>query len=372
MSSDQARLLQSILNFDIDGTDCTLLFAARLARENGWSKAYAERVIIEYKRYVFLAVTGSKPVCPSEDVDAAWHLHLTYTRSYWTRFCGEVLGRALHHNPTRGGPSEGEKHLAMYAETLIAYRLAFDAEPPADIWPSAPDRFGDDLKHRSVNTVRNWVIPKRPVKSAARLALVVAAVAVFLPGCAGGLNPFALRGVDFLYFLIPMMLGAAILGRAIRSSLAGSEVRETDDERELTWDQAAYLGGGSARLTSAAIARLVGEGCIEVEGKQLVRRNHGVTNERTGVERAVLNALPISNDSNAIRPVIEAVEAAYVDDAKRLETEGLLLSRERQTAVGCRAAAPLLVVLLIFGLPRLWLFPGGVGRQPSSSSASFS
>ena len=61
---------------------------ARLARENGWSRPYAERVVAEYKRYVFLAMTSDEPVCPSEDVDAAWPLHLTYTRSSWMRFCG--------------------------------------------------------------------------------------------------------------------------------------------------------------------------------------------------------------------------------------------------------------------------------------------
>ena len=44
----------------------------------------------------------------SEQVDAAWHLHLTYTRSYWDRFCKETLGQPLHHDPTRGGPAEAD------------------------------------------------------------------------------------------------------------------------------------------------------------------------------------------------------------------------------------------------------------------------
>ena len=171
MTSDHAQLLHRILNFDIDGADGNALpFAARLARENGWSRAYADRVIAEYKRFVFLAMTSGKPVCPSEDVDAAWHLHLTYTRSYWQRFCGDVLGRPLHHEPTRGGPAEAQKHRAMYAGTLAAYEAAFGHEAPADVWTPARERFGDDLRHRVVNTARNWVIPKAPVKRAAQLA----------------------------------------------------------------------------------------------------------------------------------------------------------------------------------------------------------
>ena len=84
-------------------------------------------------------MTVGRHVCPSEDVDQAWHLHLTYTRSYWKRFCGDVLGRPLHHDPTRGGPAEARKHLAMYDRTLAAYREAFGHEPPPDIWsPAAP------------------------------------------------------------------------------------------------------------------------------------------------------------------------------------------------------------------------------------------
>src|SRR5438067_11295839 len=111
MTAERAGLLARILAFDIDGGEVALPFAARLARENGWPRPYAERVVEEYKRFVFLAVTSGIIVCPAEDVDAAWHLHLTYTRSYWKRFCGEVLGRPLHHDPTKGGPDEGAKHL---------------------------------------------------------------------------------------------------------------------------------------------------------------------------------------------------------------------------------------------------------------------
>src|SRR5262245_53329073 len=217
MTEDRAQLLSQIESFDIDGGTVGLPFAARLARENGWSRAYADRVIAEYKRFVFLAMISESPVCPSEDVDAAWHLHLTYTRSYWKRFCGDVLGRPLHHEPTKGGPAEHEKHLDMYARTKARYREAFGHAPPTVIWPAADSRFGDDLRHRVVNTARNWVIPKAPVKQAAKLAVLFAVLAVCVPGCNGGVNPFALEGAEFLYFLIPVMIAAVCLGRIIAS-----------------------------------------------------------------------------------------------------------------------------------------------------------
>ena len=91
MSPEHAELLDRILAFNIDGSEPVALpFAARLARENGWSRAHADRVICEYKKYMFLAASSSVPVCPSEDVDAAWRMHLTYTRSYsvWDRCTG--------------------------------------------------------------------------------------------------------------------------------------------------------------------------------------------------------------------------------------------------------------------------------------------
>ena len=137
-----STLRNRIEAFDMDGGGHPALsFAARLARENGWTPAYAARVIREYKRFVVLAMTHGRPVCPSEDVDEAWHLHLTYTRSYWQRFCRDTLGSELHHEPTQGGPAEHTKHVAMYEETLAAYEAAFGEPAPADIWPLAEVRF---------------------------------------------------------------------------------------------------------------------------------------------------------------------------------------------------------------------------------------
>ena len=119
-------------------------FAARLARENGWSAAHAARVIEEYKRFCFLAATAGHAVTPSHAVDQAWHLHLTYSRDYWERFCPAVLGRALHHDPTHGGPVERHRHFRQYAETLKSYERAFGQGAPEDFWPRSDKRMIDD------------------------------------------------------------------------------------------------------------------------------------------------------------------------------------------------------------------------------------
>ena len=102
MDTASHSLWQRIDRFQIDRPDATLTFTARLARDNGWSRDYARRVVDEYKRFMFLTTVADHVVTPSEAVDQAWHLHLTYTRSYWGEFCGEVLGRKVHHDPTTG------------------------------------------------------------------------------------------------------------------------------------------------------------------------------------------------------------------------------------------------------------------------------
>ncbi|MDB5707705.1 MAG: hypothetical protein JWN66_4821 [Sphingomonas bacterium] len=154
--------------------DAALPFSARLARENGWNEAFAARVIEEYKRFCFLAVTGNGEMTPSDAVDQAWHLHLTYSRDYWERFCPEILGRSLHHGPTAGGGDERHRYFEQYAETLKAYEIAFGEVPPADVWPGAVRRLIEDPKARRVHPRDAVIIPR----TMARLLLLLAGAAV--------------------------------------------------------------------------------------------------------------------------------------------------------------------------------------------------
>ncbi|MDB6065553.1 MAG: hypothetical protein JWR26_1761 [Pedosphaera sp.] len=102
MNTKHAALLERLESFQLDSPEAALPFSARLARENNWFPAHAARVIKEYKRFAFLAIVAGHPVSPSEDVDQAWHLHLTFSENYWKVFCPQILGSPLHHHPTRG------------------------------------------------------------------------------------------------------------------------------------------------------------------------------------------------------------------------------------------------------------------------------
>lgn len=160
MSQGNATLRDRIEAFELDEAGASLPFTSRLAREQGWTHAEAAQVVREYKRFIVLAMEAGHPVTPSEAVDQAWHLHLVYTRSYWQRLCGEVLGRELHHEPTSGGSKEGEKFHDWYSRTLESYERIFGEAAPAEIWPPAVERFHDAGKGRWVDAARHWIIPK--------------------------------------------------------------------------------------------------------------------------------------------------------------------------------------------------------------------
>lgn len=135
MLDTKQALVEKILRFDIGDDSSARPFAKRLAKEQSWSARYTARVITEYKRFLALAATSDYMMTPSKAVDAAWHLHLTYTHSYWGQLCDDILGRPLHHHPSDGSPGEDKKFSWMYTRTLIAYEGLFGEPPPQDIWP---------------------------------------------------------------------------------------------------------------------------------------------------------------------------------------------------------------------------------------------
>lgn len=122
-----------------DEPDATIQFSDKLQKEEKWTLPFTNRAIAEYKKFLYLCVILPQGASPSEQVDKVWHLHLTYTVSYWQKLCGEVLKKQLHHYPSKGGPSENTRHQHWYKETLIAYVQEFEELPPVDFWPIPKD-----------------------------------------------------------------------------------------------------------------------------------------------------------------------------------------------------------------------------------------
>jgi uncharacterized protein (TIGR04222 family) len=351
MKPEHQSLWERIDSFDIDGDPAPALrFADRLAKENSWSRPFADRAVREYKRFVFLTMTASRPMCPSEQVDQVWHLHLTYTRSYWDRFCRDILKSPLHHEPTRGGPAEGRKHWAMYADTLQEYREAFDEEPPPDLWPPPDQRFGDDLAVTRVNRREYWLVRKPGASWSTAALLAVAAAAVFAIGCA---NPFELKGVEFLPILFAAWGVAFVIGLFVRRASRGPNLNPEDGIPELNPYDLAYLYGGRPRVLATALVRLKEQGHVDVaEDGHVIIRDVPIGGDH--VEREVFDVLAKqSGNQLELKPLQQVVKDLEESRFAPLREQGLLPT---QSARVVGVAIPLMLCLgaiFLFGIVRL-------------------
>ncbi len=126
------QLWQRICEFSFADISPNRPFEERLKDEMGWDSEMAASAINEYRRFLYLAVTSPHSVVPCDIVDAVWHLHLQYTKSYWADLCRHVLRKDLHHEPYR---NSGEELFLeeSYSSTMLSYRAMF-GEPPAVVW----------------------------------------------------------------------------------------------------------------------------------------------------------------------------------------------------------------------------------------------
>lgn len=209
---------EKLADFRVGSGSEELTFVDRLARDNTWSRPFAQRVFQEYLKFIYLAAVAGETVTPSDEVDQAWHLHLCYSRSYWNDLCRDTLGRELHHGPTRGGDAQQRGFFERYRRTLELYREHFGTNAPADVWPSPEQRF--DRRHRFVRFNRRdvWTLPKRPVKRVVPLL----AGALVLTGC-GKLLDDAIKGDQLSVVVIAavVVLIVVIVAFLIWSLLGG-------------------------------------------------------------------------------------------------------------------------------------------------------
>ncbi|MEP2717163.1 hypothetical protein [Pseudophaeobacter sp.] len=134
-------LWDRISEYDLPTLEGGMTFVDLLRRDTKFTRSLAEDVIDEYRRFAYLTQVADQPLVPSPRVDKAWHLHLTLTRDYWERFCGETLGSKLHHTPGQGAFHEHPD----YAATLALYRKEFGFSPPYDHWPTSARKAPDTI-----------------------------------------------------------------------------------------------------------------------------------------------------------------------------------------------------------------------------------
>jgi uncharacterized protein (TIGR04222 family) len=281
------------------------------------------------------------PVSPSEDVDQVWHLHLAYTKSYWQEFCGEILKRPFHHNPTKGGAEESAKFETWYANTLASYRKFFGEEPPKDIWPSVAVHH--ELKW--VDTGSNWIIPKPPV---ARLFLGASFAGLLcMVGCASltDLNVFNYRGPEFLafylWFSIVVFIGAVILRNAMIKSVRADMVQSD----ELDPYGIAYLSGGPTLATNAAVMGLIDRKLVALapgSGEIKATASGPSAQDLPRIERVIYDRC--STSSPSVGQIRDCAAGELEDIRSRLEARGLVFERTRSARI---RNVPLAAALLI-------------------------
>ncbi|RQS02611.1 TIGR04222 domain-containing membrane protein [Burkholderia sp. Bp9002] len=276
LTEPQRALLARLQAYAPDAPDAPLPYSRRLAEAERWPYAHALAVIDEYKRFAFLAQAAGHPVTPSHAVDAAWHLHLQYTREYWDVFCADVLRAPLHHVPGAGAPDEAAKYEQQYRQTLDSYLRLFGCEPPAAIWPrpaaepaGAPAQCAEP--HAGPSSER--AAPSRATRTRgwrriAKFAWPAAAISVAATcASASDFNVMEFAGPEFLAFYLPLCIAALLLIAGLqwieyRYRAWGTCARESSPE--LSAEEAAYLAGGGSRVAQVTTLSLAHAGAIEL------------------------------------------------------------------------------------------------------------
>lgn len=206
MNEKYRDLWEKIARFELDDPQASTTFSDKLSHEQRWTKAFTYQAISEYKRFMFLCVILPHGASPSKVVDEVWHMHLTYTKSYWIDFCRDTLGKDIHHIPSTGGKEQQAKHEDWYEDTLLQYVRYFGEEAPKHIWP----RLSDPV----------LIVPK----VSRRTILLLYAGALGIPllislAFYGKWNMFALSGPQFLGFYVYATVGAYLLHNWFRSKV---------------------------------------------------------------------------------------------------------------------------------------------------------
>jgi uncharacterized protein (TIGR04222 family) len=263
--SQHTALWKKIQAFSLDEPGAAITFSSKLSSQQKWSPAYTQRVIDEYRRFIFLCAISPKGASPSKAVDEAWHLHLTYTHSYWIKLCREILGKDIHHIPSNGGDAENHKHDDWYKETLTFYKNVFGTSPPADIWP-VPVQKPSFTFTEPVAGIKNEIV-------------VMAIAIMLLPFLAiewlyDQPNPFLVTGPHFLVFYF-LLITVTLISFVVLQGYRSKRFADSTFPGNINPFEAAQFFDGKHRAIQTAIIDLVRRKLLEVSNDHfIVRRSN--------------------------------------------------------------------------------------------------
>lgn len=258
---ENRRLWSAIQQFPFDDPYAEITFSRKLSAKQHWSPSYTERVIEEYRKFLYLCCISPNGASPSQAVDEAWHLHLTYTKSYWTDLCKNTINKDIHHHPSRGGDEEDHKHHDWYAETLVLYQSVFESPPPNDIWP--PPRSFEPPIEEPVPVTRSHV------KAFIVLLLLLPFLLIYFKY--GVLFPFSLAGPQFLVFFPVLALSSLLCFILIQNEKTKhfpALLISWFPEKATAFETAQFLYGRK-RLIQTAIVDLIRRNLLELTTEKL-------------------------------------------------------------------------------------------------------
>jgi hypothetical protein len=135
---------------EVDNYPLPEFLTARIAKVNDIPLKYAEKLVKEAKRMLFLCSISDESVAPSDAIDLAWHEMLMFTR--WYKEFSDFIGGYIHHDPTppislEEYLEEKEEKFTMeslkikktgtitYNKTKENYLKFFKENPPKECWP---------------------------------------------------------------------------------------------------------------------------------------------------------------------------------------------------------------------------------------------
>jgi hypothetical protein len=163
----------------------------------GWSRAYADAVEFEYRRFLYLVKKfPNEQAAPLFDVDVFWHYHIFDTMKY-AADCEAVFGYFLHHFPYVGlrGEEDLKAHQRAGERMFELYELAYGEghirqEEPAYAAPGGKVGFSAPSSNGAFPVRTNKVAFSMPTGKiafsapTARFAFSAPAVTAASPGAA--------------------------------------------------------------------------------------------------------------------------------------------------------------------------------------------
>jgi uncharacterized protein (TIGR04222 family) len=289
-------LWNKIQQFAFDEPNATITFSKKLASQQKWSASYTQRVIEEYRRFIFLCCVSPNGASPSKAVDEAWHLHLTYTKSYWDAFCKNTLGKDIHHYPSTGGEKEDHKHINLYDETLSLYESVFGEQPSADIWPQPVKQTGAQLWEQ----VQPYLlVSKGTLLAIVLLLLIPFGINYLITGIA---SPYLLNGPQFLEFYAMLCVAALIafyLYRKDRIMRMNNIVNVWPLDKANIF-QLTYMVYGKERAIQTCLLDLYRRGLVSVDDNReiVIHRNNYQAPEKE--ENPLVPALLAEADGSSV------------------------------------------------------------------------